>query len=304
MEQKAADKLRASKIKLISTLKLMNIFPGDWESIFKGEGMEYDSTRPYEAGDNPKDLDLFTLAQSGEEDIIMRAEERQMKIYIWLDISGSMRSFEEMFFPAKSGIKDIALGLIAYSTANVYTPLGLCAFDSNIKNFFPAKTGLDYCDEMIDWVFEQDIEDSVSPTDIHKAVSFLLERAEDHNIIFFISDFKEQSSGNDITSLMKPVVDKYDFIPVIIRDPIEKNGYIKSPISIEVKNIEGRGTAEFYLTQEKMQEIKEISENHLLNILWGFRKLGVDCLVLDSLSIDHCYNTLAGFFEKRKRVRV
>ncbi len=304
MEHEAHNKLRSSKIKLISVLKLMNIFPGDWESIYKGEGIEYDSTRPYEPGDNPKDLDLFTLAQSGEEDIIMRAEERQMKIYIWLDISGSMRSFEKMFFPSKSNIKDIAVGLIAYSTCNNYTPFGLCAFDSDIRGFFPARTGIDYCDEIVNWVIDQECQEINSSTNIPEAISFLLERAEEQNMIFFISDFKGDVSGGEFSSLMKAAVDKFDFIPVIIRDPIEKDATIKEPISIEVKDCEGRGKAEFYLTKEKLCEFQAISEKHISEILWAFRQLGIDCIVLDSSSIDYCYQVLSGFFEKRKRIRV
>jgi len=304
MGQTDYKKLRLSKTRFISKLKLMNIFPGDWESIFKGEGIEFDSTRPFEPGDNPKDMDLFTMARTGEEDVVLRSEERQMKINIWVDLSGSMRSFNEMFFPSKSDIKDIAIGLIAYSTSNIYTPLGLYAFDSDIQHFFPAKVGTDYCDEIINWIIDQDCKSNRISSNIEKAFSFLNENLSRQNMVFFISDFKDRAFEGDFTCLIKPVIQKYDFIPVIIRDPLEKNGSIEKPVNVAVENSEGPGTDEFYITSEKLREIQEYSEKNLSKIKWNFYKLGIDCIVLDSSSIDDCYQVLSGFFEKRKRVRV
>jgi uncharacterized protein (DUF58 family) len=247
MGQADYKQLRLSKMQLISKLKLMNIFPGDWESIYKGEGIEFDSTRPFEPGDNPKDIDLFTMAQSGEEDIILRAEERQMKIYIWVDLSGSMENFNEMFFPSKPDIKDIATGLIAYSTCNIYTPLGLCAFDDDIRCFFPARAGADHCDEIINWIIEHNCKAIKVSADIEKALSFLTERAYSQNMIFFISDFQGQIFEENFTNLIKSVVEKFDFIPVIIRDPLENKASIKKPISIVVENSEGDGEQRFIL---------------------------------------------------------
>ncbi len=304
MGQAAYKQLRLSKTQLISKLKLMNIFPGDWESIYKGEGIEFDSTRPFEAGDNPKDIDLFTMAQSGEEDIILRAEERQMKIYIWVDFSGSLESFSEMFFPSKPDVRDIAIGLIAYSTCNMYTPLGLCAFDDSIRNFFPAKSGLDYCEEIINWIIDQDEHIKKSRANIQNAINFMLERLYRQNIIFFVSDFKNPVFESDFTGLIRPLIEKYDFIPVIIRDPLERQGSINKSVNIAVENSEGDGSSEFYITPTKMMKIQELSEKYLQNLKWNFHHLGVDCIVLDSTSINDCYQVFSGFFEKRKRIRI
>lgn len=303
MEQVDYKKLILSKFQLISKLKLMNIFPGDWESIYKGEGIEFDSTKPFEPGDNPKDLDLFTLAQSGEQEIILREEDRRMQIYIWVDLSGSMRSFNEMFFPSKITIRDIAIGLIAYSTCNNYTPLGLCAFDNDIRGFFTAKSGRDYCDEIIRWTIDQDYKSIPVSADMEQAVSFLTESAFSQNMIFFVSDFKGPEFEGNFSHLIKPLIEKFDFIPVIIRDPIEKNGSIKRPINIAVRNSEGDGGTEFYLTPQKLKEMQEVSNRHLFNVKWNFYHLGTDCIVLDSYSIDDCYHVLSGFFENRKRIR-
>lgn len=304
MGQADYKELRLSKTQLYSKLKLMNIFPGDWESIYKGEGIEFDSTRPFESGDNPRDIDLFTMAQSGEEDIILRTEERQMKIYVWVDLSGSLGSFNEMFFPSKANIRDIATGLIAYSTSNIYTPLGFCAFDDNIRCFYPAKTGQDNCDEIINWVIEENNRVNKNTTDIQKAFLFMLDRLNRQNIVFFLSDFQNTVFDGDFAFLIRPLVEKFDFIPVIIRDPIEKMGDIKKAVNVTLENSEGSGMTELYITPDKIQKIQRLSEQHLQNLQWNFHHLGIDCIVLDSPLVNYCYQIFSSFFERRKRIRV
>jgi hypothetical protein len=80
MEQGNYNQLRQSKVQLSTRLKLKNIFSGEWESIYKGDGIEFADIQPYEPGDDLRDLDLITLLESGEEEIIRRTVGRRMNI--------------------------------------------------------------------------------------------------------------------------------------------------------------------------------------------------------------------------------
>lgn len=139
MEPEDFKKFRKSKIHLFSRIKLRNIFPGEWESLYGGEGIEFSKIKPFEPEDDARELDLHTLLQSGEEEVIERVVERQMRIYVCADFSGSMRRFEEMFFSQKPEIKDVAIGLLLFSASNAYSPVGFCAFNQEIKKFFPGR---------------------------------------------------------------------------------------------------------------------------------------------------------------------
>ena len=85
MARRDSEPFRRSRIQFYSRLKLRNIFPGEWESTYLGDGIEFAATRPFEPGDDLRDLDLGTLAQSGEEEIIQRVVGRQMKVFVWAD---------------------------------------------------------------------------------------------------------------------------------------------------------------------------------------------------------------------------
>lgn len=294
---------RQSRIQLFSRIKLKNIFPGEWESIYEGEGIEFAAIKPFEPGDELRDLDLHTLVQSGEEEIIQRVVGRQMRIFIWADWSGSMQRFEEMFFSSKPEIRDIAIGLLVFSAWNAYSPVGLCAFDKEIRKFFPARSGESYCEEILNWIIDQEYKGIMASADIQNAISFLMERAFPQSLVFFVSDFRDQAFEGDFTALLRPVAKKVDFVPVVIRDPLEKEASLQRSVTIIVKDSEGDREAEIYLTPQKLKEMQEVSARHLLHLEQNFRQAGIEHVVLDSPSIDDCYQVLSGFFEARKRTR-
>jgi uncharacterized protein (DUF58 family) len=295
---------RESKIQLFSRIKPKNIFPGEWESIYTGEGIEFAGIRPLEPGDDLHDLDLHTLVQSGEEEIIERVVERQMHVCVWADFSGSTQRFDEMLFPHKPEIKDIAIGLLVFSASNVYSPVGLYAFNKELSRFFPARSGERHCWEILNWVIEQQYQGSIAPADIEGAVSFLMQRAFPQSLVFFVSDFQDRAFEGDFTSLLRPPAKRFDFVAVVIRDPMEKEASLPRPVTVAVTDSEGDRGAEIYLTPEKLREIQGVSARHLLHLERGFRAVGVEHVVLDSPSVEDCHRVLSRFFERRKRVRV
>lgn len=304
MEPEEYKRFKQSKIQLFPRIKLRNIFPGEWESIYTGEGIEFADIKPFEPGDDLRDLDLIALVQSGEEEIIRRSVGRRMRMFIWVDMSGSMRRFKEMFFSSKPDIRDTVVGLLAYSAMEAYVPVGLCIFDKEIRFFLTARYGENYCDEIMKRVTDRDYQGTPASADIHKAISFLMQRAYSQSMVFFVSDFKDKVFEGDFSSLLRPVAKKVDFIPVVIRDPIETNVSLKRPINISVNDNEGSKGSEIYLTPEKVKEIQRISAEHLANLKRNFRRAGIEHIVLDSPSIDKCHQALSGFFESRKRTAV
>ena len=297
-----SEPFRRSRIQLYSRLKLKNIFPGEWESIYTEDGIEFAAIKPFEPGDDLRDLDLHTLAQSGEEEVIQRVVGRQMQVFVWADLSGSMQNSEEAFFPAKREIRDNAIGLLVFSAWSAYSPVGLCAFDKEIKKFFPARPGDSYCAEIVDWVLDQEYVNP-APADIPNALAFLMERAFLQSLVFFISDFQDAAFEDDFSDLIKPAAKKFDFVPVVIRDPLETCAALSRSAIITVGDDEGGGNADIYLTPRKLQEIRQISARHLAHLERNFRRVGVDHVVLESPAIEHCYEALSSFFEARRRIQ-
>ncbi len=297
-------RFRESRIQLFSRMKLRNLLPGEWESVYAGKGIEFAAIKPFQPGDDLRDLHLQTLVRSGEEKILQRVVARQRRIYIWADVSGSTRRSEEMFFSALPDIRDIAIGLLLFSAWHAYSPVGICAFDQQICKFFPARSGERHCGEVLDWLIEEEYKGLRAPANLEPAISFLLEKASTSSLVFFVSDFQGQAYERDLTVLLRRVKRQVDLVPVVIRDPLMKAPALKKSVCIAVQDNEGGGNAEIYLTPQKLKEIQQVSAEHLVRLEQTFRQLGVEHIVLDSPSIDDCYRFLAGFFESRRRTRL
>lgn len=291
------------EIPLFPDLKNRNIFPGEWESVYKGQGVEFADTKPLEPDDDVRDIDLHALAQTGEEEIIRRTVERQMKVYVWADFSGSMQRFEEMFFPSKPEIRDIAIGLIIFSAANLYAPVGFFPFGLERKKFFPPIMGERYCWDIIKWIADEKNYNPFSSSGVGSAINSLLRLATPRNMVFFISDFKQVDFEKDFIELLRPVTGRFDFIPVIIMDPLETSGAIKQSTRISIRSGGGKVGGEIFCTPRTIREMREISRSHLFHLEHNFRKLGIDYLVLNSPSINDCEKTLIRFFQTRRRAR-
>lgn len=295
-----SDRFSRSRIQLYTRLKMKNIFPGEQESIYTGDGIEFAAIKPFEPGDDLRDLDLHTLAQSGEEEIIQRVVGRQMQVFAWADISGSMQNSQAALFPAKREIRDNAIGLLLFSAWNAYSPAGLCAFDQEIVHFFPARAGESYCAEMMDWVLNLD-DRNPRRADMAKALAFMDEKVYPQSLVFFVSDFQDPVFDGDFSELIKPAAKRFDLIAVVVRDPFETRAAVTRSVILSVDDDEGRGTTSLYLTPRTLREIQTVSAGRLAHLESVFRHVGIDHVVLDSPSLEQCYETLSGFLQSRRR---
>jgi uncharacterized protein (DUF58 family) len=304
MAQEGFNHIKQSKIQLFSRIKLKSVVPGERESIYTGDGIEFSTIKPLEPGDDLRDLNLVTLVQSGEEEIIQRVAGRQMPIFICADLSGSMLRFKDMFLSSKPDIRDIGVGMLIYSAFNSYSPVGLCAFADEIRWFLPARYGEVFCDDILKKIKEQDYKGATAPADVQKAIACLMQRVPNQSMVFFVSDFKEPIFEEDFTGLLRTVAKKFDFIPVVIMDPIERYAFLTKPVNVIVRDSEGGGMAEIYLTPQKVKEMQEISARHLEHLAYNFRNAGLEYFVLDSPSINDCFRVISDFFDARRRTRV
>lgn len=295
--------LKQSQIRLFSRLKPRNIFPGEWESAYTGEGIEFAAIEPFEPGDDLRDLDLHALAQSGEEQIIHRVAARQMRVYLWVDFSGSMQRSASPLLARKPQIRDIAIGLILFSALNAYSPVGLCAFNERTRHLVPARSGERHCWEILEWVLDQ--EQQLQPTGAgwRAAIRFLMQSAPPRSLVFLVSDFMDAAFAGDFAGLLRPAADTFDLVPIVIRDPLEVQGTLGRAVRISVRDSEGDGAGEIYLTPQRLAEMQRVAAGHLRHLEQGFRALGLGHVVLHSPSVEDSHRVLSAFFQSRALTR-
>jgi hypothetical protein len=129
----------------------------------------------------------------------------------------------------------------------------------------------------------------------------LMERAFPQSLVFFISDFQDPVFEVDFSDLIRPAARKFDLIAVVIRDPLETRSRLTRSAILSVSGDEAGGNATIHFTPRKVREIQRVSARHLSHIEDNFRRVGVDHVVLESPSIEQCYQILSGFFQARRR---
>lgn len=115
---------------------------GDFKSSFKGRGMEFEEVRAYTFGDDVRDIDWRVTARKNQPFTKLYAEEKDREVYVWLDLSASMR------FGTKKELKSVTAckiaALLGWFALTNRDRFGLIAFDGNKTHIFEPKRNYEH----------------------------------------------------------------------------------------------------------------------------------------------------------------
>lgn len=188
-------------------------FCGEYHSVFKGQGIEFDEVRPYLYGDDVRGIDWNVTARSGMPHIKRYAEERELTVIFMVDVSGS-----QCF---GSGERDKAeraaevTGLLALSAMRNQDKIGLLLFSDRVLSFLPPRKGRTAVMRLVRDVLAA--EATRQGTDIAGALRLLLAVQRRRAVVFLLSDF--QDNGYETT--LQHAARRHDMIACPIFDPGE-----------------------------------------------------------------------------------
>ena len=212
------DKLqRIKRIELYSRKLVHNAFAGAYHSVFKGQGMAFDSVRPYEAGDNVRDIDWKVTARTGEPHIKRYHEERERTVMLVLDSSASC-----LFGTSRQQKRDLAAelgGVIAYTAIANHDRVGLIVFSDKVEKYIPPRKGRNHILHMIHELIN--LEASGTGTDLSLALNTINRALKPGTIVFLLSDFllPGKTYHRDLLITSK----QHDAIAIILTDPLEQS---------------------------------------------------------------------------------
>ncbi len=92
---------------------------GDWPSAWLGRGLDFEEARPYNPGDDIRDMDWRTTARLGQPFVKTYREERQPVLHVVVDRGPSMRFGTRRHLKAAQAARVAALAAFAASERNV-----------------------------------------------------------------------------------------------------------------------------------------------------------------------------------------
>ena len=254
----------------IRTNHLVNdIFAGEYESAFRGRGMEFEEVRGYNPGDDIRDIDWNVTARMGHPFIKVYREERELTIMLLVDVSSSGLFGTEKQF--KNELSAEMASVMAFAAIRSNDKVGLIIFSDHVEKYIPPKKGRGHVWRVIKEVLEH--RPRSIRTDIGAALHYLNTVCRRRAIAFLISDF----IAHDYVKLLRITNKKHDVIAVHISDPRERE---LPDVGIAALEDAEKGETLLVDTSDTglRSAFKNASEKLFQERLNMFRSAGIDCM--------------------------
>ncbi|MEY2439327.1 MAG: hypothetical protein QOI34_712 [Verrucomicrobiota bacterium] len=281
-------KIRALEIKTRGLVE--TAFAGDYHSVFKGRGMNFEDVREYQPGDEIRAIDWNVTARMGNAFVKKFTEERELTVMLIVDVSAS-GNFGSTTQSKRELAAEVAC-LIAFSAIRNNDKVGLLLFTDQVELFIPPKKGRSHTLRLIrEILFFEPEHRGTQPA---LALDYLNKIVTRRAVVFFISDFQ----APDFSQALAVTARRHDFIAVHIQDEREKIfpniGILtledaETGEQIEI-NTGDRGT------RTRLADAAEQREAELLRIL---RRSNIDAIALRTG--DDYLPALRSFFKQRTR---
>jgi len=283
----------------IRTRRLVNdSLAGEYRSVFKGRGMDFDDVREYVPGDEIRTIDWNVTARAGRPFVKKFTEERELTLLLLVDVSASGN-----FGSAAKSKRELAAELasvLAFSAIHNNDKVGLILYTDRVEEYIPPKKGRRHVLRVVREILFH--EPRGRGTDTIKALDFANHILHRRAITFLISDF--QSSGDpdqaliDLRRAMRQTNRRHDLVALHIQDAREK-----SLPDVGVLAMEDAETDEVIELDTADPEVRALFaagvNERTRQLVRGFRAEAIDTLELDT-AVPYL-PALQRFFKNRER---
>ena len=283
----------------VRTSRLVNdSLAGDYHSVFKGSGMNFDEVREYVPGDEIRAIDWNVTARTGVPHIKKFTEERELTIILLIDISGS-GEFGSTTSSKREMMAELG-SVLAFSAIHNNDKVGLVLFTDFVELYIPPKKGRSHILRVIREILF--FQARGNKTDLKVPLDFVGRVCKRKSVVFLISDFClpgdfEQAVG-ELQPKLRTGNKRHDLISMIVSDPREHQ--LPDVGWLTIEDAENGRQVELNTSDPVVRrDYGEMAARRQKTILKTIRAAGIDVL---NLSTDQPYiPSLLGFFRTRKR---
>lgn len=186
---------------------------GDFHSVFKGSGLEFDDVRPYQYGDDIRTIDWNVSAKGHGTFVKTFKEEKEQTVFFILDVSAS----EDIGNPGstKADIGKEICGVLALSAAKESGHVGLICYSDVVEKYMKATKGNSQAYEIISTLVR--LKPQSLRTNLTKAIAFALNAIRRRSVVILVSDFIDDGYFHNLKALAR----RHDLVVIQISDKRE-----------------------------------------------------------------------------------
>jgi uncharacterized protein (DUF58 family) len=195
---------------------------GQYHSVFKGRGMNFDSVREYVPGDEVRTIDWNVTARAGRPFVKKFVEERELTLLLMVDVSAS-GDFGSGVQSKRELAAEIA-SVLAFSAVKNSDKVGLLLFTDQVELYVPPRKGRRHVLRIVREVLG--FEPSQRGTDLVQALDFVNDVIKRRAIVFLLSDFQTAKQGGesvaDLRRALRQTNRRHDLVALPIKDARER----------------------------------------------------------------------------------
>jgi len=286
----------AEILKKIRTLEIRTrglvetAFAGDYHSVFKGRGMNFEDVREYQPGDEIRSIDWNVTARMGSAFVKKYTEERELTVMLIVDVSAS-GNFGSKTQSKRELAAEVAC-LLAFSAIRNNDKVGLLLFTDRGELFIPPKKGRSHTLRIIREILF--FEPAGRKTEPALALDYLNKVVTRRAVVFFISDFQ----APDFSQPLAVTGRRHDFIALRIEDEREK--VFPNIGLITLEDAETGEQIEINTANRATRTLlSETAHRHETDLLRVLRRNNVDSITLRTG--EDYLPALRAFFKQRER---
>ncbi len=275
----------------LRTRRLVNsTFAGQYHSVFKGRGMNFEEVREYAPGDEIRSIDWNVTARMNTPYVKKFTEERELTVILVVDVSAS-GTYGSIQLSKRELAAEVA-SILAFSAINNNDKVGLLLFSDDVELFIPAKKGRLHTLRLIREMLY--FEPKGRGTNLAGALDYLNRVTSRRAVVFLISDFL----APDFTKALTVSSRRHDVVAMPVSDP----GEAELP-DIGIITLEDAETGEQIDINTSSRAVRrglaDLEESRRRSLERLFRSRRIDTVPL-STNEDYLL-ALRSFFEQRER---
>jgi uncharacterized protein (DUF58 family) len=277
------------KLELRTRRFVETAFAGQYHSVFKGRGMNFDEFRQYDFGDEVRSIDWNVTARMGEPYVRKYIEERELTVMLLIDVSAS-GSYGSVNASKRELAAEVAC-LLAFCAIRNSDKVGLILFTDRVELYIAPRKGRIHILRLIREILYY--EPAGRRTDLTQPLNFLNRVTARRAVVFLLSDFHAENYEKPLTICSR----RHDLIAI----PIEDRGEYSVPDIgvVRVEDPESNSVYEVDFSDHRLRsEFSKLAEQERVEREALFRRKSIDSV---SLRTDQDYfPALRSFFIRRE----
>ena len=279
---------KVGNLRILTSRLVDDRLTGDYHSVFRGQGIEFDEVRSYVPGDDVRSIDWNVTARTGYPHVKRYSEERELTVLFLVDVSGSQSCGSRL--KTKAEVAAELTCLLALTSVRNQDKIGLILFSDHIVKYIPPRKGRTAVMRLVREVIAAD--DAQGKTDISEALKFLHGVQKRKAVVFLVSDFLDKGYEKQLQVTAK----KHDLVCCHLSDPTEQD----LP-NVGLVELEDPETGASVWLDTSSAEVRDLfaaeSRKAREGLLQGFRRSKIDSMFLTTRQ--EPINEVRALFRKR-----